>query len=217
MIDRPDPAPYKSTLFDRHGPDAVNIIKAFGFGLMVFGVTAGAILTQGGASIRNLIFAVIAGAAAGSVGLALSEGAGWLYKRFMVEGASTPYIENYSYQQALVMKGQLAEALESLEAVIAERPEALEARLRAAELYAREANRPDRAAELFRDAQRHPALSVGNDVYVSNRLVDLYTGPLANPGRALVELRRLVDRYPGSAAAKNARDALARLKGAHNA
>jgi TolA-binding protein len=38
---------------------------------------------------------------------------------------------------------------------------------------------------------------------------------LNDPGRALVELRRLIERYPGSAAADRARDALATLKARH--
>jgi len=66
--------------------------------------------------------------------------------------------------------------------------------------------------ELLRDAQRLPTIAVGQDVYVSHRLVDLFTGPLNEPGRALVELRRLIERYPASAAAEQARKALAELK-----
>jgi len=37
-------------------------------------------------------------------------------------------------------------------------------------------------------------------------------GPLDNPSRALVELRRLIDRYPSSTAATRARETLAVLK-----
>jgi len=47
---------------------------------------------------------------------------------------------------------------------------------------------------------------------VTNRLADLYNGPLKQPGKALVELRRLIDRAPGTPAADHARVALARLK-----
>lgn len=208
---------YKPTLFDRHGPDAANLIRAVGFGLMVFGLTAGAIISQGGLSFATIVFALVAGTVAGGSGLALGVGAGWAWKRLTVDGRSTPYQENYSYQQTLVMQGRLAEALESFEAVIAERPDAIDARLRAAELYAREGGRPDRAADLFREAQRLPALSAGNDIYIANRLVDLYAGPLAAPGRAMVELRRLIDRYPASPAATAAREALVRLKATQDA
>jgi hypothetical protein len=49
-------------------------------------------------------------------------------------------------------------------------------------------------------------------VYASSRLADLYDGPLNEPGRALVELRRIIERYPGTAVATHARDALPKLK-----
>jgi hypothetical protein len=84
--------------------------------------------------------------------------------------------------------------------------------VKAAELYSREKRNHARAAELFREIQRTPGLTAGEDVYATNRLVDLLTGPLEDPGRALGELRRLVDRYPGSAAAVHARAALVTLK-----
>ena len=90
---------------------------------------------------------------------------------------------------------------------------ALEPRILAAELYSRDPANAQRAAELFREAQRIPAISPGRDIYVTNRLVDLLTGPIADPGRALVELRRLIERYPNSQAAGHAREAIARLKG----
>lgn len=205
-------AAYKPTLFDRHGPEAADIVKAFGYGLMVFGLIVGILMSQGRVSVGIFVMAAVAGTLTGGTGLLLGRGAGRLWKRLMVDGAATPYVEQYSYQDALVMQGRLAEALESFEAIIAERPEALDARLRAAELYARSANRPDRAAALFREAQRIVPLDPGKDIYVSNRLADLYIGPLGMPGKAMIELRRLIDRYPGSPAAANARDALARLK-----
>jgi hypothetical protein len=84
--------------------------------------------------------------------------------------------------------------------------------VRAAELYDRERGNPARAAELFREAQRIEACSVGEHVYIAHRLVDLYTGPLDQPGRALVELRRLIERFPAHPAADQARHALAALK-----
>ena len=43
-------------------------------------------------------------------------------------------------------------------------------------------------------------------------LVDLHLGPLEDEGRALVELRRLIDGFPGTREAEMAREALAKLK-----
>ena len=86
-------------------------------------------------------------------------------------------------------------------------------RLAAADLYMTHGANPKRAAELYREVQRMPTASSGQDVYASNRLADLYLGPLREPRRALVEFRRLIERYPGSRAADHARLALGTLKG----
>ena len=118
----------------------------------------------------------------------------------------------FSYQESLVMQGRVDDALASFEALIAASATAIEPRILAAELYSRNPANARRAAELLREAQRIPAITPGRDTYVTNRLVDLLTGPLADPGRALVELRRLIERYPNSTAARHAREAIARIK-----
>ena len=203
---------YKPTLFDRHGPAAAEIVRAFGWGLMVFGFVAGTLISQTGFHWWTFPIAGAAGIAAGGAGWMIGEMAGSAWKRITVDGASTPYKEQYSYQQALVMQGRVDDALQSFEAVIAEKPAEVSPRIKAAELYAREKQNHQRAADLCREVQRIAGVGVGEDIYASNRLVDLYTGPLNEPGRALVELRRLAERYPGSPAAQHARDALATLK-----
>lgn len=221
---RADPPQYKPTLFDRHGPDAGGYVRTAAYGLMVFGLsmTGGFIMIAGGkieASFVGVIMIVVVSALFGAVvsltAYLISRAAGDTYKHLMVNGSTTPYREQYSYQQALVMQGRVDDAIASFEAVISENPAAVDAHIKAAELYAREKGDAVRAAALFRDAQRIPAIGIGEDVYVANRLIDLYNGPLAEPGRALVELRRLIDKHPGSAAAEFARDALASLKPIH--
>ena len=203
---------YKPTLFDRHGPDAVLMVRAFAKGVTIFGLVFGVITARTGFHWWTAPVAIVAGAFAGSSGWMLSAMVGGAWKRFMMDGASTPYREQYSYQQSLVMQGRVDDALESFEAVIAENPDEIDPRVKAAELYVREKANHRRAAELFRQVQRIAGVTPGQDVYVTNRLVDLLTGPLDDPGRALVELRRLIERYPGAPAARHARDALRALK-----
>ncbi len=203
---------YKPTMFDRHGPEAMQRVFAFAYGLMTAGLVIGVLLTQVHFRWWLLPVGAMAGALVGMSGFLLGEGAGGTYKTLMVNGSSTPYVEQYSYQQSLVMAGKLDEALESFEAVIAEKPDAIDPRIKAAELYDREKKNYARAAELFRQVLRIETITSGPFVYATHRLVDLYTGPLDEPGRALGELRRLIDRYPGSPAAENARSALATLK-----
>lgn len=214
---------YKPTLFDRLGPDAGITLRAAGYGVAGFGLgfPMFAVLSMKLGLGMLATFALVGigslsmGFCVGFLGLFAGNAAGNTWKRFAVDGTSTPYKEQYSYQQALVMQGRLGDALDSFEAVIADRPEEVDARMRAAELYARDQRNFVRAAELFREVQRIPTVSAGEEVYATNRLVDLLNGPLADSGRALVELRRLIERYPLSAAAEHARAALIKLKSEH--
>jgi len=211
---------YQPTLFERYGPDAGNIIRAAGYGMMGFGLTfpmfclVSRKLELGMLATFSLVMfgSLAAGLCVGFLGAFVGSAAGNTWKRLAVDGTSTPYKERYSYQQSLVMQGRSADALESFEAVIAEKPAEVDARMRAAELYVREQRNFARAGQLFREIQRIPSASVGDEVYATNRLVDLLNGPLEDTGRALVELRRLIERYPRSAAAHHARAALVKLK-----
>ena len=160
-----------------------------------------------------LLVGLLLGALTTYMGIRMGEGAGQLMRSFVQpSGDSTPYEQTFSYQEAMIMRGEIAEALESFEAIIAEQPGVVAPRLRAAEHYARGNRNPTRAAELFREIRAIPDVPVRDAIYSSSRLVDLYDGPLADPGCALVELRRIIELYPGSAVATHARAALPGLK-----
>jgi len=211
---------YKVTFFDRHGPEAAVRIKAILFGVVVFGLSlpmtglvaqklqlsdlASIVVTLGGSLTLS--------AASIYVGLRTANAAGAVAKYVTAGGSSTPYEEQFSHEQALVMQRDYAAALNLFEQRIAQSPGEPRVRIAAADLYATHGNNPVRAAELYREVQRIPAIGSGQDVYVSNKLADLYLGPLNDPGRALVEFRRLIERYPGSTAAGHARTALANIK-----
>ena len=69
----------------------------------------------------------------------------------------------------------------------------------------------NRARDCLREARRvttDPAI----DIQTSYRLMDLYDGPLEDPGRVLTELRRVADRYPDTDIAARALDTIARRK-----
>jgi hypothetical protein len=210
MTDRPS---YKPTFFDRHGPDGTLRIKAVGYAVTVFGLTFGVASARGAPLVLTLIMAVPLSLASYFGAMRLARAAKDAMTYFTAGGSSTPYQEQFSQEQALVMKRDYAGALELYEQRIATTPGDARVRIAAAELYMTHGANPGRAAELFREVQRGPGLSSGNDVYVSNKLADLYLGPLQEPRRALVEFRRLIERYPGTTAAKHARMALANLKG----
>jgi hypothetical protein len=222
MSERPS---YKLTLFDRYGPDAGNRIKAFSWSMAAGGLSFPLFLALGGMwelkPLPRIALAIVAPILTTlmtfRVTLHFLQATEDGVFAVMGGGNSTPYTEQNSYQQALVMQGRLDEALESLEAVIAEPDSPVDVRIRCAELYAREAKRPERAAELLRDVIRHPKCTPGEEVYSANRLADLLSGPLGQPGRALVELRRLADRYPKSTVGERAREAIRTLKALRNA
>jgi hypothetical protein len=126
-------------------------------------------------------------------------------------GKSTPYAPSYSLEQSLAARGDVQGALDAYEEAIAANPEDPEPRVQAAEQY-RLAGNARRSAELLREVRRMPGLSRGRELYVTQRLIDLYLGSLGDDGRAVVELRRLVERFPGTPEERGAREALARIK-----
>lgn len=210
----PEPKSYRPTLFDRKGPDAGYQIRAAAYGLMVFALVLSVLLlVSHGLSLLDVIVAAVAGFIPYGASLVLAEGAGAAWHRVMSSGASTPYEEQFSYQESLVMRGRVDDALASYEAIIAERATAVPARLRAAALYASRGDNPRRAAELLRDVTSMPAIGARDDIEASTRLIELLMGPLGEPGRAMVELRRLMDRRPGTDAAARAKLTLLELKG----
>jgi hypothetical protein len=203
---------YKSTFFDRHGPDGVLRIRAAGYALAVLGTIVGVCIARGAPLLVTLVLSLTLPPLTLVGSLWLSKGAGMAMRYVAEGGSSTPYEEQYSQEQALVMRRDHAAALELFEQRITRSPGDARVRIAAADLHAMHGENPRRAAELYREVQRLAAVTIGQDVYASNKLADLYLGPLRDPRRALVEFRRIVERYPGSAAARHARLALANLK-----
>jgi hypothetical protein len=203
---------YRLTSFDHRGPEAALRLRTFAYGGMVATLSAMVLVIAVGPTWWVLPAALLLGAAASAVVFTAAEAAGRVYHRLMVSGESTPYKDQYSDLDALVMRGDLDAALARAEAIAASEPRNVAVRIRAAEWYALNKKDAVRAAELFHEIQVVPDVPPGDDVYASQRLSDLYAGPLGKPGRAMVELRRLIDRYPASRAAASARSALAQLK-----
>jgi hypothetical protein len=203
---------YRKTLFDRHGPDASLFLQAGAWGFAIAGMVGLGLALRVGFHWWIPLIALMAGAAATGLALMIANAVGKGWHTVAISGASTPYVEQYSHEQSLVMRGQIDEALASFEQVIARDSTAVDAMIRAAELYDRECKNHQRAAELLRAAQRAPTLTAGKDIYVTNRLVDLLLGPLGDPGRALVELRKLIDRHPDSRGAAYAETTIREIK-----
>jgi hypothetical protein len=217
----PTSATYRPSMYERLGPDASMYLRALPYVVVVFACTLMlfSVLRQKLEYSSGLVLplAIVVTAAVTWAGMRIAGGIGVAAGRIVVPtGNSTPYEHQFSREDALAARGDTAGALESFEAAIAttplESPLGVSARVRAAELYMTPGGNPERAAALFREVQRADGVTPAQDIYVSNRLIDLLLGPLDQPRRALVELRRIADRYPNSNAAMHARTAIVAIK-----
>src|SRR5689334_16070407 len=98
---------YKPTIFDVHGPAALDRIRALSYGAMVFGLAFGVMGLEVGFSIWTFVVPLLAGGATARAAFFLGTAVGNGWTRFAVSGASTPYEEQFSYQQSLVMQGKV--------------------------------------------------------------------------------------------------------------
>lgn len=117
----------------------------------------------------------------------------------------------YSGIEALAARGRLDEAAEAYRQRAARPHERVEATLRRAALLAGPMEQPETALVELENLKRSP-LPARDDLRVGLALVDLYDRRLADPGRAMAELRRLIDRHPADPAVRRLRPWLASLK-----
>jgi hypothetical protein len=148
-----------------------------------------------------------------TAGEALGRAVGSLYAP---SGSSTPPARVYSVIEALEARGAYGDAAAAWNAAIARDPADWEARVRLAELSLRRLGDPARAAQLYREA-RGLVRDERRAIALGLRLVDVYRDHLRDRGRAIVELRRLLDTYPHSSLVAGARAELDRLLGERRA
>jgi hypothetical protein len=122
-----------------------------------------------------------------------------------------PAREGYSGIETLVARGHMQAAAEAYAERAQNASERAEATLRRAALLAGPLSQPENAAVEL-DSLRAAPLSRRDDFRVGLALVELYEHHLGDPGRAMTELRRLIDRYPTAQDARRLRAALGELK-----
>ena len=118
----------------------------------------------------------------------------------------------YSSIETLVTRGHPEAAAEAYAERARNKSERVDASLRRAALLAGPLGQAETAAlelDNLRTAQR---LGSRDDFRVGLALVEICEHDLSDPGRAMAELRRLIDRYPTARGARRLRVALARLK-----
>jgi hypothetical protein len=117
----------------------------------------------------------------------------------------------YSGIETLAARGHHQAAAEAYAERARDPDERVEATLRRAALLAGPLTQPETAAVEL-DGLRSHRLPSRDDFRVGLALVDLYDHHLDDPGRAMAELRRLIDRYPTASGARRLRAALSTLK-----
>lgn len=128
---------------------------------------------------------------------------------FLMPGGAARGPAVHSHAEALAAKGNLADASAAFDALRAEHGERASSLRAEADLHLAPGGDAIRARELLLRLRKAPDLTRADELYATHRLIDLYLGPLSDDGRAMVELRRLADRFPGT---PDAAGALAELE-----
>jgi hypothetical protein len=120
----------------------------------------------------------------------------------------------FSAIEALTVRGDFATAAEAYRERAQQPADRVEATIRRAALLGGPLRQAETAlVEL--EALRAGKLTSAEDLRVGVALVDLYERRLGDSGRAMTELRRLIDLHPGHASVRRLRRALADLKDQH--
>jgi hypothetical protein len=117
---------------------------------------------------------------------------------FMMPGGASRPPAVHSHAEALAAKGDLVAAAAAFEAVRATHGESAHTLRAEAEIQLAPGGDPARARDLLQRLRKAPDMTRADELYATHRLIDLYLGPLTDDGRAMVELRRLADRFPGT-------------------
>lgn len=118
----------------------------------------------------------------------------------------------YSDVETLVAQGHFAAAAESYRHRSRQPHARVEATIRRARLLAGPLGAPGQAVAELEALRDGPPLTPAEDVYLGLTLVDLHAERMADRGRALVELRRMLDRHPDSPRASELRLRLDHLR-----
>jgi hypothetical protein len=218
---KPDPE-YRRKLSDRMGPEGTDLFSALNWSLIptAAGIGIGVTLAARRGLPPNHTLAVTYIVVGGLLGAIIFGGGAflfiWGFSRGAGEGLGMfvqpkgDYQRDYSFEDSLVARGDVAGAIASFAKIADAEPDNLEVRLRAAELH-RKHSAFEEASALYRDVQTK-AQRPRDDVHASLRLIDLYLAWPEHEGRSMRELKRLIDKYPGTEIEKRSKAALANLK-----
>jgi len=179
-------------------------IIAFGFGMT--GVTIWWL-------VIGMPLGWIVGQAIGKVVLGFS---GDSAQQIYAPSGSGSHVQSHSHIDALEVQEKFREAADAWEILVIEQPANPWPLIKSGELYWRKLNEPQIALVRFRLARDLPGIAPELQRYAMQKMIDVYLGPLGDEGRALVELRRMVELHSGTRDAEAARQAILAIKAGRN-
>jgi len=127
-------------------------------------------------------------------------------------GRASPEKHEYSYADSLVARGRYEEAVEAFEVAVSEYPEDPEPYIRIARLNRDKLSEYEDAVFWFKRARNDSDISAGQELLVTQEMIEIYRDKLGAPTRAIPELARIIDRFPDDPVVDWARAELVRLK-----
>lgn len=147
-------------------------------------------------------------------GVALERVGGRIGKMLVPTGSSTPSVNQHSNIESLEIRGEYARAAEAYRAVIAAEPADIVACEKLAQLALRELKDYPTAISAWREAEKRstePRRQAGYAILIANA----YRDNLKDYGKTIVELRRILARYPAVPNADRLRAEIDELKAMH--
>jgi len=127
-------------------------------------------------------------------------------------GSTTPHRAEYSQARALAAQGRYTEAVAAYELAAAESAGDPTPYVEIARIQRDQLRDCESAAAWFRRARRDARLNAGQELLVTQELIELYTKRLGQPQRAIPELARIPRLLPGSPQAAAAEREIAALR-----
>ena len=200
--------------FDGSSEEPLRLVRITAGALLLFGTVVAIVLALSGIAPRALqligmfwaIYGFVVGITSGVLEPVIDGVARALSDWGLIRAGG-----GWSAIESMAARGRLEEAAEAYLGRARDPRERVTATLRRAALLAGPMRQPETAAVELERLQAQE-LAPQEDLRVGLALVDLYDRRLDDPGRAMAELRRLIDRHPGERDVSQWRRALALMK-----
>lgn len=166
-----------------------------------------------GGAIRAVLIGFPLGGLAGGLlaGFVLREGLGGLVEHGFQGGRGHTRSE-HSWLQSMIMRGAYREAVAACAREAEASDDDPEPLILGAGVLRDHLHQYETAAQWLRRAREVKRLTAQQDITITRELVELYERELHTPRKALPELARVAETYPGTSAAEWARNTLKQLK-----